>query len=513
MTRDFMQSLLDSGEGFTIEYKRNENKLSSDVFETVSSFSNRYGGHILLGVIEVERNGHKVGQVAGVDKDRIYDMKRDFINILNNPSKFKPTLYLELEEFEYDGETVLWTYVPPTSGLCYCDRKIYDRVGDADQNITDKNDRVAEMISRKSADYREQQILPYANETHLQMDLMDRVRKMVNGRDKDHPWINMDNMEIMRSAGLYVENIATGEKGFNLAAILLFGKPEVIKSCVPGYKTDAIYREMNIDRYDDRDIVDVNLIEAYDRLMAFCRKHMDNRFVLDGDISIDARELIAREVVGNILIHRDYTNAFPAKLIIEKGMLRTENWSKSRFNGPLRLDTYSPYPKNPLLASFFVNIGRADTLGSGMRNLYKYTKMYSHAEPMLIEGDVFEIRVPISNNGNDANNEANQKQAVASENADIQPISSDISVKNDANNEANQKLIDFNAKKSIVDLDKMQINIITEILKNPRISQEEIAKNLSMSRSTVQRTMKSLVDRNIIVRNGGTRGYWDIKQE
>ena len=55
-------------------------------------------------------------------------------------------------------------------------------------------------------------------------------------------------------------------------------------------------------------------------------KHMDNRHVLENDISVDARVRIAREVIGNILIHRDYTNAFPAKLIIEKDVLRTENW-------------------------------------------------------------------------------------------------------------------------------------------------------------------------------------------
>ena len=46
-------------------------------------------------------------------------------------------------------------------------------------------------------------------------------------------------------------------------------------------------------------------------------------------------------------------------------------------------------------ASFFVNIGRADTLGSDMRNLYKYTKLYSNAEPILSEVDVFEIRIPL----------------------------------------------------------------------------------------------------------------------
>ncbi len=124
MTREYVQKLLDSGESYTIEYKKNESKLSSDVYETVGSFSNRYGGHILLGVVEEERDGRKVGIVKGVDKDRIYDMKRDFINSLNNPTKFKPTLYLELDEFDYDGKTVLWTYVPPTSGLCYCDKKV-----------------------------------------------------------------------------------------------------------------------------------------------------------------------------------------------------------------------------------------------------------------------------------------------------------------------------------------------------------------------------------------------------
>ena len=76
MTREFMQKLLDFGEGYTIEYKKNSDKLSSDVYETVGSFSNRYGGHILLGVVEVEKDGHKVGHVTGVDKDSIYDKQR-----------------------------------------------------------------------------------------------------------------------------------------------------------------------------------------------------------------------------------------------------------------------------------------------------------------------------------------------------------------------------------------------------------------------------------------------------
>ena len=36
MTREFMQKLLDSGEGFKIEYKKKENKLSSVLSVTVT---------------------------------------------------------------------------------------------------------------------------------------------------------------------------------------------------------------------------------------------------------------------------------------------------------------------------------------------------------------------------------------------------------------------------------------------------------------------------------------------
>ena len=49
-----------------------------------------------------------------------------------------------------------------------------------------------------------------------------------------------------------------------------------------------------------------------------------------------------------------------------------------------------------MIAGFFRQIGRADELGSGMRNLMKYGKVYGGEDPELIEGDVFRIivRVP-----------------------------------------------------------------------------------------------------------------------
>ncbi|MDR2074190.1 MAG: ATP-binding protein [Oscillospiraceae bacterium] len=51
-------------------------------------FSNRYGGHMFLGV---DDNGN----VLGVNPKAVKDMKKNFVNMLNNPQKISPTLFLQ----------------------------------------------------------------------------------------------------------------------------------------------------------------------------------------------------------------------------------------------------------------------------------------------------------------------------------------------------------------------------------------------------------------------------------
>jgi ATP-dependent DNA helicase RecG len=111
---------------------------------------------------------------------------------------------------------------------------------------------------------------------------------------------------------------------------------------------------------------------------------------------VSVRSWIAREIVSNSLVHRDYSSTFPAKIIVEQDRIYAENWNRSNLHGRIDPDNFMPQPKNPILARFFVNIGRADKLGSGVRNLYKYTKIYSGGEPELIEGDVFKTIVPLT---------------------------------------------------------------------------------------------------------------------
>ncbi len=109
------------------------------------------------------------------------------------------------------------------------------------------------------------------------------------------------------------------------------------------------------------------------------------------------RNGILREIISNLLMHRDFSSGYVAKIVIERSRIFTENANLSHGYGVLQLANFDPFQKNPPISKVFREIGLADELGSGMRNTYKYTKMYSGAEPEFIEGDVFRIIVPLSN--------------------------------------------------------------------------------------------------------------------
>lgn len=175
----------------------------------------------------------------------------------------------------------------------------YDRVDAADVKVT-ATSQLAYMYISKQNIFTEKRIFPYMSLNDLRIDLLPRIRKMAtNNIEGIHGWESMTDEELLRNAGLYGTDRATGKKGYNLA------------------------RE------------------------SICQINFSWK-------------------VQNVKIYR---------------MITPENME--------------PNPKNPIIASFFRSIGWSDRLGSGVRNLFKYSKYYSGQEPEFIEGDVFRIIVPL----------------------------------------------------------------------------------------------------------------------
>ena len=52
MTADELKKIIQSGEKIDVEFKQSENDLTKDVYQSVCSFNNRNGGHIVLGVVD-----------------------------------------------------------------------------------------------------------------------------------------------------------------------------------------------------------------------------------------------------------------------------------------------------------------------------------------------------------------------------------------------------------------------------------------------------------------------------
>ncbi len=386
-----LKNIIKNGENLTTEFKESRSKLNKDIYETICSFLNREGGDIILGVKDD-------GTIQGVDEDKIDAMKKDLLTAINNPQKLNPPCYLNVDIVTLEDKKLMHIFVPQSSSVHTLNGKIYDRNGDGDFDITGRHSQIANLYRQKDTNYSENQIFPYASLDDLKIELLEKVRiRAKNENSGTHPWMDMDDIALLKSAGLYKKDISTGKEGITLAGILLFGKDETIQSALPHHRTDAILRKINLDRYDDRDDIRTNLIESYERLTQFIAKHLNDPFYLEGDTRISLRNKIFREAIANILIHREYSNAYTAKMIIQKDKVIFENANKANRYGIIDPNNFTPFTKNPAIAKVFREIGYAEELGSGIKNLFKYSKLYGGSDPILQENDIFTTTIILNN--------------------------------------------------------------------------------------------------------------------
>ncbi len=469
-----IKHILEVGETIAVEFKRCGNGIENDVYETVCAFLNRFGGDIFMGVLDD-------GTVLGIPEKAASDMIKNFISCISNPALFSPTIYLSPEILKYEGKTIIHVHVSPSAEVHSYKKVIYDRVDDADVKVT-ATAQIAQMYIRKQDIFTEKKIYPYVKLEDLRLDLLPRFRMMAanNSGGQGHPWNQMSDEELLKSARLYGTDRITGAQGYNLAAVMLLGKDDVIMDVVPAYVTDALLRRINTDRYDDREIIHTNLVESYERLMEFGRKHLLDKFFLEGDQRRGLRNIITREMIANTLIHREYTSSYQAKFVIEKEQMYVENANRASQDTIITPDNLEPHPKNPIIASFFRNIGYADQLGSGVRNLFKYCKYYSGKDPKFVEGDVFRIIVPLDDQ---------------------------FSYEADVTQSATQTT--QSATQTTQSIEQAVVALIT---KEPSLSQSQIARKLGVNLNTVKYHIRKLQEKGRLERIGTSRkGSWIIK--
>ena len=131
--------------------------------------------------------------------------------------------------------------------------------------------------------------------------------------------------------------------------------------------------------------------------MQFVAKHLPDPFHLEGDQRISLREKIFREVVSNVLVHREYLDARPATFTIFQDRVEVVNGATPHGSGPIRPEHFTLYAKNPVLCRFFRQIGRAEELGSGVLNITRYLPFYAKGgQAQFLEGNPFTTILPLA---------------------------------------------------------------------------------------------------------------------
>ena len=131
-----------------------------------------------------------------------------------------------------------------------------------------------------------------------------------------------------------------------------------------------------------------------------------------------------------------------------------------------------PFPKNPTIAQIFTQMGRSEELGTGIRNVYKYSKAYSGSDKVVFsEEDVFITQVPLVNLEGTGG---------------------------------------LNVTDNVTDnVTERKSQIILLIKENNRISTAEIATKLNVTKRTILREIDFLKSTGLIERVGKEKtGYW-----
>ncbi len=90
--------------------------------------------------------------------------------------------------------------------------------------------------------------------------------------------------------------------------------------------------------------------------------------------------------------------------ILSQGEGLTVEFKRAKNELPSSLFDES-FPKNPNIANIFTQMGRSEELGTGVKNVFKYSKAYSGSDKIVFEeNDVFIAKVPLKESFQDTDN-------------------------------------------------------------------------------------------------------------
>ena len=247
-----------------------------------------------------------------------------------------------------------------------------------------------------------------------------------------------------------------------------------------------------IDALDDEEYTG-SLILLLEESMSFARRNSKKMWRKESDRRVEYPEYPERSIfegLVNGLVHRDYLD-MGSEVHIDIFDDRLEIYSPGgMYDGTLiqdrDIDNVPSKRRNPVVADIFSRLDYMERRGSGFKKImqaYEVEPNYTEDKKPVFYSNATEFRVILKN--------LNFTDEVLRE-------------ENEVLDEVLNEVLDSRRT-------EMEIKVIKAILVSPRIKQKELAEQIGISVSTIQRTIKNLVKEGKIVRVDGKRdGYWKI---
>ena len=183
-------------------------------------------------------------------------------------------------------------------------------------------------------------------------------------------------------------------------------------------------------------------------------------------------------------------NNTPKEVTIRKDGVIAANSNRPLRTSPITLDNYVRHPKNPHIANFFVQMGYAEHLGTGIKNIYKYTKLYTGKEPVLDDDNVFKAVIPLPKELDFAINNINL----------ILEVQKEV-----------QKKVQKEVQKKGIFITNRQLDVLARMAINPSITRHQLSNELSISINNVTDSISALKKLSLLERSSGKKsGKWVV---
>ena len=305
-------------ETVNLETKKAKDGFPRKCYDTVSSFSNKYGGTIIFGIDE--ENDFEITGVYDIN-----DLQKQVSALCSD--SMEPIVRPDFLPIEYNGKVLLAVEIHEilqNKKPCYYKPKglvkgSYTRVGDRDEVMTDY-----EIYALQSYnDGVREDLRPNKRATVDDLD-NDELEKYIKKVKEEKPNFSKNTEEkILKLCGITDNN--EGNIYPTLAGTMIFGEypqshyPQLFIACavIPGKELGEVGEVGQ--RFDDNKRIEGTIEQMLEGALVFLRKNMKTKVILDTNTgkreNVPEYPMLAlREAIANALIHRDYSvqteNAF-----------------------------------------------------------------------------------------------------------------------------------------------------------------------------------------------------------